>query len=399
MKLHSIAITILCFLFISEISAQSRSELEKQRTEMIKEIESTSKVLTQTRESQKESVHKLQILNKRITVRNKVIQSLNVEIQELNERILEREKVIESLENDLEKIRKEYEILVLYSFKNRDKKNLFMYILAADNFNQAYRRLKYLQQYTEYRRKQGEVIMTLKNVLESSKQDLAKAVNEKENLIRAERGEAGILEVEMSEQNKIVNRLQNRERELRKQIEDKNKIADNLQRAIQEMVEAEARKLKTSKDDIYSKLTPEERLISSNFKENKGRLPWPTERGVITSTFGDQPHPVLKGVFIRNNGIDIATTRGAEVRALFNGEVKKVFSYLGANYTVIIRHGNYLTVYQNLEGAMVKPGDKVKTKQIIGKVFTDVSTNTTILHIEIWEELTKLDPSVWLTKM
>jgi murein DD-endopeptidase MepM/ murein hydrolase activator NlpD len=148
---------------------------------------------------------------------------------------------------------------------------------------------------------------------------------------------------------------------------------------------------------MYDQLTPEEKLISDNFQGNKGKLPWPTERGVVTSRFGKHQHAVLKQVTVQNDGIDISTVQGAEARALFDGVVSKVVAILGANYTVIIRHGNFLTVYQNLINVRVKPGEEVSVKQILGTIFTEEDTNSTLLHIEIWKELNKQNPEDWLS--
>ena len=149
---------------------------------------------------------------------------------------------------------------------------------------------------------------------------------------------------------------------------------------------------------MYDQLTPEEKLISDNFQGNKGKLPWPTERGVVTSRFGKHQHAVLKQVTVQNDGIDISTVQGAEARALFGGVVSKVVAILGANYTVIIRHGNFLTVYQNLVNVRVKTGDRVTVKQVLGTVFTEEESNSTMLHIEIWKELNKQNPEDWLSR-
>ncbi|NJK97665.1 MAG: M23 family metallopeptidase [Bacteroidales bacterium] len=146
------------------------------------------------------------------------------------------------------------------------------------------------------------------------------------------------------------------------------------------------------------KLREENRLISGNFKDNRGRLPWPTEKGVIVNPFGEQHHPVLKGVIVQNNGVDISTYSNAKVFSIFEGEVKKVFSFLGANYTVIVRHGEYLTLYQNLATVYVKPGDKIKAKQELGSLYSESNSKTSVLHLEIWEESSKLNPEMWLLK-
>ena len=174
------------------------------------------------------------------------------------------------------------------------------------------------------------------------------------------------------------------------------KLNERIEKEIAEIIEEEARRMKGT--GLYKQLTPEEKIISDNFFDNKGRLPWPTERGIITENIGQHPHPVLPGITIQNNGVDITTVEGAEARALFDGIVSKVIAILGANYTVIIRHGNFLTVYQNLINVKVKKGDNIKVKQPIGTIYTDKETQTTVLHIEIWRELEKQNPNDWLSK-
>ena len=185
------------------------------------------------------------------------------------------------------------------------------------------------------------------------------------------------------------------EKELKNKIAENQKIARKLEKEIAAIIKASASKGRSR--NMYDQLTPEEKLISDNFQGNKGKLPWPTERGVVTGRFGKHQHAVLKQVTVQNDGIDISTVQGAEARALFDGVVSKVVAILGANYTVIIRHGNFLTVYQNLINVRVKPGDEIRVKQILGTIFTEEDTNSTLLHIEIWKELNKQNPEDWLS--
>ena len=215
----------------------------------------------------------------------------------------------------------------------------------------------------------------------------------KEKLLKQNEQEANHLMSEEKDHNRMVVQLQGTERELRKKLREKERIAEELEKAIQILIAEEARKARN-----FETLTPEERLIADNFKNNKGRLPWPTERGVITGRFGVQEHPVLKGVKIENFGIDIATVENAYARAVFEGEVKKIIGIPGANQAVIIQHGNFFSVYQNLVNVSVKAGEKVRTKEYIGTIYTDKEDeNKTVLSFMIWEEKEKLDPLPWLS--
>ncbi|MBU0765784.1 MAG: peptidoglycan DD-metalloendopeptidase family protein, partial [Bacteroidetes bacterium] len=200
----------------------------------------------------------------------------------------------------------------------------------------------------------------------------------------------------------VLNDLKSRESELKKQLSEKQMAAEKIARAIQKIIEEEAKKAaelaKKNRTPGEYALTPEDKLISDNFGNNKGRLPWPTERGEITSTFGEHEHPVLHGIKVRNNGVDISTQKGAIARAVFEGEVRQVLEIPGADKVVIIRHGSYLSVYQNLDNVFVSTGDKIKAKQSLGTIHTKGSDNTTTLQFQIWQESTKLDPALWLSR-
>jgi septal ring factor EnvC (AmiA/AmiB activator) len=194
----------------------------------------------------------------------------------------------------------------------------------------------------------------------------------------------------------MVSQLRNREKELRAEILEKQRIAEKLEKEIAAIIAEEARRARSG--NIYDRLTPEERLISDNFQGNKGKLPWPVERGVITGKYGVHPHPVLKQVTINSDGIDISTVKGARARAMFDGQVTKIISILGANYTVILRHGAFLTVYQNLVDLRVKQGDKVRVKDVLGTVHTDNQNNSTTLHMQVWKDRSSQNPEEWISR-
>ncbi|NLA23839.1 MAG: peptidoglycan DD-metalloendopeptidase family protein, partial [Bacteroidales bacterium] len=205
------------------------------------------------------------------------------------------------------------------------------------------------------------------------------------------------LEQEQNSQTKTLNNLKNKESELKRKLQQQQQSANKLQREIEKLIAEEARRSSGGKSTTYV-LTPSEKIISTNFANNKGRLPWPVEKGVITSRFGKQAHPVIKNITIDNAGVDISTNPGANVRAIFDGEVRSVMSMPGAQNIVIIRHGEYLSVYTHLMSVNVKVGDHVNTKQNIGKVYTDIDENKTILHLEVWFKEAKENPAVWLAK-
>lgn len=285
----------------------------------------------------------------------------------------------------------EYASLIYHSYKKKNDNLNLMYLLASDNINQFYVRVKYLQQYKEYRGKQISLIKRLNAVIELKIKELSVKKKEKIQLVNKQLTERATILSEREETNRIVEVLSKKESNLKRELDDKKRVAKRLQNEIEELIKREAEKNK------FGRLTPEERIISTDFSKNKGRLPWPTEQGIVTEQFGEHRHAVIKNLTIRNNGIDITSVPNSVVRAIFKGTVSKVFTIKGANSTVIIRHGNFYSVYHNLINVRVKIGDQISTKQYIGEVFTDLRNSETVLHFEIWRELEKQNPEDWLS--
>lgn len=393
-------VRFVIFLFLvsaTVVNGQTRQNLEKKKKNTLQEIELANKLLEETRQSKNITYKDFLIVKKRMDLRNSLIVDIEEEIEFLSNRIRENEKVIHSLEDDLKKIKSEYAKIIYYSYKSYKPYDKLMYILSASNFNEAYRRTRYIKEYTDYRKKQVKLIEAIQNVLATTIVKIEEQKNEQIRLLAAKEEEKEALAYERRRKEKMLNSLKTEEKRLLSDIREKEEIAVKLENEIKEIIAEEARK-STSKGSMYS-LTPEEELIGGSFRQNKGRLPWPTQRGIITNYFGEHDHPVIRGVKIQNNGIDIATSPNAPVRTLFEGEVSKVLAILGANNTVIIRHGSFLTVYQNLINVRVKAGDKVKAKEVIGMVFTEKGNNSSTIHLEIWEELNKLNPELWIGKM
>ncbi len=388
-------ITLLCVLFLSAATGhgQSKNELVRRKEDALREISLTNELLKRTERNRKTSLNELILLNRKLSLRNNVIENINLELQFVERQIEENKELIGLLEEDLQKLKKEYADLIYSAFKKRENYNKLIFVFAAKDINQAYKRMKYLQQYAKYRRKQAVVIKRMGDLIAHKVNKLEEYREEKRSLLEQNEGEKSYLAEERKEKNTAVVQLQKEEKKLRKQLKEKERIAKELEKAIQEIIDEEARKVRN-----FDRLTPEEKMLADNFISNKGKLPWPTERGVIIGTFGIQEHPVLKGVKIENFGIDISAPENALARAVFNGEVKKIIGIPGANQAVIIQHGNYFTVYQNLVEVRVNMGEMVKTKQALGRVFTDHNDeNKTVLNFMIWEEKNKLDPMPWLS--
>lgn len=388
--------SMLIVLFGSSLFGQNRKELEEQKTKTQQEIEYTNNLLQATQENRRSTTQRVRILNKRIQLRNEIINNVSQEVGLIDHEIAEKEALIDEMERDLETIKKQYAEMIVTAYWNRSKRDWLMFIMSAENFNQAYRRMKYLQQFSEHRRQQALLIDKMKGVIVEEIEELELSMNQKEELLIEKRNENNTLEREKRSKNRLVSDLVQKERELRNNIEEKRRIAEKLEKEIAAIIAEEARKARSGR--IYDQMTPEERLISDNFQGNKGKLPWPVERGVITEKFGVHQHPVLKQVTVENDGVDITTVEGAKVRAMFDGEVTKIVSILGSNYAIILRHGNFLSVYQNIVDLNVEQGDKVRTKDVLGTVYTDNEANKTVLHMQIWKERAIQDPEEWISR-
>ena len=388
---------ILCLLTF-DAAAQSRQTLEEQRKRTLLEIEETGRYLEEAQQSQKESLRKLNLLNLQVMQYKRLINSINTEMAYIDRQIGETSSKVAQMTAEIEKMKTEYALLVFQAYKNRGKYNQLVYVLSAKDFNEAYRRMKYFQQYSEYRKKQVAEITAKQTELQVVIEQLTTQKAEKGKLLAEQRRETTRLEAVVTEQNREVNNLKSQERKLRSQLIAQQQKAQKLQNDLQKMIAAEAKKRNTTPANLYEKLTPEERLISNNFKGNKGRLPWPVEKGIVTGFFGMNAHPLFKDIRLINDGVDITTVGGSEVRTVFEGEVTAIFGIPGENMAVCVRHGNYITVYQNLVDVTVKMGDKIKLKEKIGKVYTEKGAKTAVLKFQIREGNNTLDPELWLMK-
>ncbi len=378
--------------------AQTLSGLNEQKQKTAREIEYTTRLLNQVQKEEKASLNRLRLINNSISKQNELIANMNNQIAVYQNFINSNSEAVQMLSADIENIKKEYARLIRLAYKNKEKYDVLMFLLSSGNFNQAYRRFLYMQRYVSYRKKQAETIEMIQSLLNEKILKLRKLQEKQEQLINETNREKQKLNKSKTRQNAEIRKLEQQQQDLREKLQQQRRIEQQLEREIQRMIEAEARRKRDAGEPLYD-LTPEEKLVGTSFEQNKRRLPWPVERGVITERFGIHRHPVLENVQIRNNGISIATETGAEVRAVFDGEVSRVFGITGGNTAVIIRHGKYLSVYSNLREVIVKQGDKVQTGQSIGTVFSDVNEDgKSILKFQIWRENQKLNPETWIVR-
>ncbi len=402
-----ISFMIFCLLLNAAAFAQKdRAALEQDKKKVEEEIEYTNRLLEQTRESRQASLNEVVILNQKISKRERLIGTISQQIALVDARIREAQDSISLLENDLANLRDEYAKMVYYAYKNKNLYDRLLFVFSSEDFNQAYQRLKYFQFYNEYRKQQALLIQIKQKRLEIKLEELQSIRDEKSVLLSAEERQKLALTSEREEKNKSVKSLSKKEKELQKTLKEKEAAARKLQQAIQDIIAEEIR-LANERADKYGAplqktglytLTPEEKLLSDDFLNNRGRLPWPLEQAVVSSTFGEHPHPVLKNVKTRNNGIDLLTDPGAEARAVFAGVVTRVMNVPNNNNVVIIRHGEFLTVYSNLDQVYVKIGEKISVKQKIGTVYTSKQDSKTELHFEVWQSKTLQNPEEWLAR-
>jgi murein hydrolase activator len=397
-----IARIVLLFFFLNIGSlclAQSRAELEKQRNAALKEIAETEEILGSLKKDKQSSLEMLELINRKLSLRNSLIANLSSDVTKVEAQITDIDNQVNLLNKDIKKIKDEYGKLIYRAYLNRNRYTPLMFILSSKDINQAYKRLKYIRQYSDYRKQQVKAISNLSVDLTNEIALLEAQKVEKSRLIKNKEAEIINLRQEEAQKTSIIAGMKSKERELGEKLREKNKIADKLKREIERTIRAEINRAKEAKKKDTKYVEPAEDIaLSSDFRDNRGKLPWPTEKGIITGFFGERNHPEYRGVKIKNDGIDISTPGGAYVRAIFDGEVRHVFTVLGANNTILIRHGNYYSLYSNIVDVRVKTGDKVKTKQILGKIFTDDRSKSTVLHVELYENLTKLDPQLWLVK-
>ena len=387
------AIVILLATLCLGLNAQTRQELEEQRKKTLEEITYVDNMIKETEKAKTSGLNDLRVIGSRLSMRENVISGIQEEINLIGGRIELNTLAVTLMEKDLKILRDEYEHAVISSYKNGKGNPEISFILSARDFNQGYKRLKYLQQMTKFRRRQAEIIMELKMQIESTQAKLQEDLDNVSVLKSKEEDQKKLLQQEQDRKRRLVNTLGSRERQLRRDLDEKKRIAGRIESEIARMIEEERAK------SVSSEMTPEMKLIGNDFAQNKGRLPWPVEKGVITSQFGLRNHPVLANVKDNNIGIDITSLNKTVVRAVFKGQVVRVFAIPGANMNIIIRHGKFLTVYQNMVNVKVKQGDMVDTKQEIGEVYCDLENGSkSILKFMVFEEMEKNDPEIWLAK-
>ena len=383
----------LLLILSCSVYSQTKKDLEQRKQKTEESIKLTNQLLEQTEKTKSAGLNKLLIIKKRISLREQLINRISDQIKYIENEIDIKNSTITTLEIEIKQLKEEYAKMIYFAYKNRNNYDRLMFVLAADDFNQAYRRMKYFQQYSKYRKKQAEKIVINQKNLEYEIEQLKEQKSEKVKLLANKEREKAHLGSERIKENSEINRLKRKESELKKKIRENQRIMQQLKNAIAELIAREAKANKT-----YKTLSANEEMISQGFKSSKGKLKWPIENGIVIEEFGEHTQPVIKGVKIKNEGIDIGTTKDAKVKSIYEGEIKSVFAVPGANMAVIIRHGHFLSLYSNIVNVRVRPGDKVTEGYYIGDVYFTDNDEGSVLHLGIYEERNALNPQSWLRR-
>lgn len=428
-----------------------KDKLQRQKVRLQDEIELANKILSETKKNQELSLGTIQTVQQKLKLRQNLVRTLDKEMVLLDKNIRKTNSDIDTLEKKITKLKEDYARMIRQANKSKNKYSRLMFVLSSSNFNQAIRRMEYLKQYSEFRRRQVEEINSKQLALNEKIEKLNSQKSRKSVLkTQMEREEAKLI-AEKLEQEKTIKDLRSRETEIAAELKSKQKQAKKVEGEIQRIIAAEIKKAKArairgqiedeaklvglvAKKDFSAKttnkqlkvlienkkkeiraagqkvaatpkqysLTPEAKKLAANFAANRSRLPWPVVRGLVVEKFGSHRHPIAQNVIVTNNGIDIATERGLKTKAVFEGKVLSAIRVPNAGYGIILEHGSYFSVYFNLAEVYVKIGDKIKVGQELGLIYTDLQ-NQTKLHFEIWktgskEQPVPMDPLPWLSQ-
>lgn len=378
----------LMFFSINMIcNAQNVNDLEQQVNKLQKEIKTSQNLLKKTSKNKETTIKEVEILQAQIKKRDDLIKTYDKQIAALNKETKGYKNDINNLQKELEKNRKEYADLLVIHYRNRNNLNNLLFIFSSEDFNQAVRRLRYIQQFNDLLKSKMEEIdatkVEIKQRIDKNEED-KKHIESLNNTQKKERNE---LNKDKKSLNDKVAKLKKDEKKIKNEIAQKEKETKDLQSKIKKIIEEELAKRKADAT-IDTKL-------SANFESNKGKLPWPVASGVVTKKYGKSAHPTQSKVMVMNNGIDISTEQGSNALCVFDGQVSTVFN-TGTTNVVMVRHGTYFTLYANLDKVYVKSGDKVKTGQKLGLIHTGASDNVTTLHFEVWNDKNNTNPETWL---
>lgn len=397
-------LVLMMFLFCLNLNAQSQKqkELEQRKQEILKEISQINELLFKNSRKEKTIISKVEDVSYRVSVRKNLIKVTNQQANLLTREINKNQDDISRMREELKVLKDNYASMIVKSYKSKNEQSKLMFLLSSSNFHQAYKRLQYIKQFAEYQKKQGQEIKEKTLQLQQVNTELIAQKREKQKLIDENLKAQKEMQKELKQQEDLMKSVKKSMNRYASQVKEKQREADRIDRQIEKIIRdaiASSNKKAGTTSSTGFALTAEAKALAANFVSNKGKLPWPVEKGIVKLGYGKQPHPVVKSVTIQSNGVRIATEEQANVRTVYDGEVLAVQAMKRGNLTVLIQHGNYITVYKNLAKVYVKKGEKVKTKQNIGQIFTNSSNGETTLSFSIFKESKTQNPAEWIYKM
>ena len=407
-------ILVFSVLFFGNFSAlaqpgNKQQQLEQQRESILNDIKKINTLLFKTRGVKKTVLSEVEDINQRIKAQQNLIRVTNQQANLLTRKINENLTQISLLRNELQQLKEDYAAMVQKSYKSKSQQSRVLFLLSSEDFLQAYKRVQYMKQYANHRKKQGESIKTKTELLQQLNLDLIDQRKEKDLLISENTAAKAKLKKEKELQQTLITSLKKEESTFTKQIRAKqqkaNKINGQIKKLIRDAIAAANKKARENKSKTTTAsatkcaLTPEAAAIAKDFKNNKGKLIWPVKQGLVINKYGTRQHPQFPNVTQTFHGVEIATNTNAQARAVFNGEILQIQQLKNANKAVMIQHGDYITIYYNLATISVKKGDKVSTKDPIGKVFTHPVTKQTVIKFMVYRNDTEMNPADWVYKM
>lgn len=389
MKKLRFIVCLVCSLVVLRLAADEVKDLQREQEQIRRELAETEQLLKETKKNETATTNKLTLLNKNIKDRKRLINGINREIQAIDHDMLRLVARRGELQVEQNRLREDYAQLIRKTHYQQRMQSPLLFILSAKNFQQLMRRMRYLRQFARYRQRQVAAIEATQADIDAQNQSLAERKTERNAALKSQQKEQEQLTRDQRKQQKMLNELKKKEKNLAAKQKKQQKRINEINKKIEDVIRKQATK---------TTLTKEQQLLAGGFEQNKGRLPWPVEKGFISGTFGVHQHPVYEHVTVNNKGIYLQTTAGSTARAVYEGEVSSCV-VLGNTYAVIVQHGNYRTVYSNLSQLKVKQGDKVKAKQALGTIYSDPDDdNKTEVYFQIYKDRQLLDPTPWLAR-
>ncbi|GAA0753805.1 murein hydrolase activator EnvC family protein [Psychroflexus lacisalsi] len=397
---YILLVVILSFSLVS--MSQTREELETKRQEIQQEIDEINSIIKTTESKGKSALGEYEDLQKRIKATERLIQVNNQEANLLTREINTNANKIDRLRNELEQLKADYEKMIQKSYRSKSSKSRIMFLFSSESFLQAYKRIQYMKQFAQYRKKQGEEVMQQTKTLQELNSTLFEQRRDQEKILAQNRKTKSSLVSDKNNLEQLLASINKQKKkyaqELKQKQQEVSRIDREIDRLIREAIAKENKKVGSDSKATF-KLSPEAQALAKDFAQNKGKLPWPVKSGVVSMRFGERPHPIVKTIKVMSNGVRIDTERNGKARAVFDGEVSQVSKIPGANVVVMIRHGDYLSIYNNLQKVFVKSGDKITRGEEIGEVGINSSSGKTTLIFQLFKNTNKLNPEQWIYKM